>query len=113
MVCLLPYQSYRLYAFLGTHAPQIWATASQKLLVQEAHEPVLIHHEHREMLMFSVLRALPHLSVTSCGDGGVVTLNWILQFVSIFGCLKIIKVTAHYIPSYVRMVLRIVLVMNL
>lgn len=75
--------------------------------------------------MFSVLRALPHLSVTSCGDGGVVILYWIpdsafsltlnriLQFISIFGCLKIIKVIAHYIPSYVRMVLRIVLVMNL
>lgn len=29
-------------------ASQIWAIASQKLLVQEAHESVQIHQEHKE-----------------------------------------------------------------
>lgn len=30
--------------------PQIWATTSQKLLVQEAHEPVQIHYKQGKML---------------------------------------------------------------
>lgn len=55
--------------------PHIRAIASQKLLVQKAHEPVQIHQEHRENALMCLILFLPHLSVRSSELGGIMILD--------------------------------------